>query len=97
MVLKRAHVVIEGLVQGVFFRANTVEVSRANGVFGWVRNNQNGDVEAVFEGNEEAIKKVIEWCRIGPPAARVENVRVEWEPFKNEFDSFTAITRHNAY
>ena len=88
----RAHLRIYGLVQGVFFRANTREVARRHGVCGWVRNRMDGTVEAVFEGEEERVRKVIEWCHKGPPGARVDRVNVDWEEYKNEFDDFSVIT-----
>ncbi|MGQ4892169.1 MAG: acylphosphatase [Candidatus Njordarchaeia archaeon] len=84
----RAHVYISGLVQGVFFRASTKEVADKLGVKGFVRNLPDGRVEAVFEGDEESVKKIIEWCHRGPPAARVESVEVQYEDYKGEFDSF---------
>lgn len=93
----RAHLIIEGLVQGVSFRASAVEAARAAGVYGWVRNNPNGSVEAVLEGEEEKVNRLIKWCRTGPPMARVERVNLSWEPFRNEFDDFTAMTRYTAY
>lgn len=93
----RAHLIIEGLVQGVSFRASTVEAARARGVSGWVRNNPNGAVEAVLEGGEKEVNQLIEWCRTGPPMARVERVNLSWEPFRNEFDDFTAHTRYTVY
>lgn len=97
MVMVRAHLIIEGLVQGVFFRATTEEVARRHGVCGWVKNNPNGTVEAVLEGHEDTVKKVIGWCRTGPPRARVDRVDVRWEEYKDEFDDFRAITRHTSY
>jgi acylphosphatase len=93
----RAHLIIEGLVQGVSFRASTVEAARARGVSGWVRNTPNGAVEAVIEGDETQVNLLIEWCRIGPSTARVERVNLSWEPFRNEFDDFTAHTRYTVY
>jgi len=93
----RAHVIIEGIVQGVFFRANTVEAAKRHNVYGWVRNRPEGTVEAVIEGDEDAVKKIIEWCHTGPPGARVDRVNVRWEEFKDEFDEFMALTRHNSY
>ncbi|MBI2400852.1 MAG: acylphosphatase [Deltaproteobacteria bacterium] len=93
----RAHLIIEGLVQGVSFRASAVEAARTAGVVGWVRNNPNGAVEAVLEGEEEKVNRLIDWCRTGPPMARVEKVNLSWEPFRNEFDDFTAMTRYTAY
>jgi len=85
----RAHVFISGRVQGVFFRAHTQEKAFELGVKGWVRNLPDGRVEAVFEGDEDAVKKIIDWCHVGPPAARVDDVEVIWEEYKGEFDSFS--------
>jgi len=93
----RAHITIKGRVQGVSFRASTVETALALGVGGWVRNNPDGSVEAVLEGEETAVKRLVEWCRKGPPMARVEQLNLAWEPFKDEFDDFTALTRYTIY
>lgn len=93
----RAHLMIEGLVQGVAFRASTVEEARRAGVCGWVRNVPSGAVEAVIEGEETMVNRLIEWCRTGPPMARVDKVNISWEPFKNEFDDFMALTRYTTY
>ena len=71
------HVIISGRVQGVWFRTSTKEKAKELGLTGWVRNTLNGDVEAVFEGEEEIIKKMINWCNSGPPMARVKNVVVK--------------------
>lgn len=89
MDLVRAHVLVQGLVQGVYFRANTAEKARSHGVAGWVRNNPNGAVEAVFEGKKDAVNKVIEWCRTGPMGARVDNLEVSWEEYNGEFSGFS--------
>ncbi|RLE93840.1 MAG: acylphosphatase [Thermoprotei archaeon] len=85
----RAHLFISGRVQGVFFRANMRRVAREHGVKGWVRNLPDGRVEAVLEGPEDAVKKVIEWAHRGPPLARVERVEVHWEEYKGEFNDFS--------
>ena len=77
--MKRAHVYIFGKVQGVFYRANTKKQAKKRGLKGWVKNLKDGRVEAVFEGPEEKIREMIEWCRIGSSAARVEEVKVDWE------------------
>lgn len=74
----RAHLVIHGLVQGVYFRASTAEVARAHGVAGWVRNVAQ-DVEAVLEGPRAAVDHVVAWCHQGPPRAEVEDVDVTWD------------------
>ena len=93
----RAHITVEERVQGVSFRAGTVEAATTHGVSGWVRNNPDGGVEAVLEGEEAQVKRLIEWCRKGPPMARVERLNLTWEPFKDEFDDFTALTRYTTY
>jgi len=74
----RAHVLISGRVQGVCFRACTVDEATAGGVMGWVRNTSDGRVEAVFEGEKSAVEAMIAWCRKGPPAARVNGIEVVW-------------------
>ena len=84
----RAHVIISGRVQGVFFRAYTRDWAKELGVKGWVRNTPDGKVEAVFEGEEGRVKEIIERCRRGPPLAIVEDVKVTWEKYKGEFRDF---------
>lgn len=75
----RAHVFVSGRVQGVFYRANTRDTAREIGVDGWVRNLEDGRVEAVFEGPEHHIDEMVDWCHEGSPSARVEGVEVEYE------------------
>ncbi len=84
----RAHAVISGRVQGVFFRVETKHAADGFGVFGWVRNKRDGKVEAVFEGSEKSVMSVLEWCKKGPPYAKVTHVDVNWEDYKGEFSSF---------
>jgi len=84
----RAHAVIAGRVQGVFFRMETKRAADHAKVFGWVRNKRDGNVEALFEGNEESVKLVLEWCRKGPPLACVKSVDIELEDYKGEFKEF---------
>ena len=84
----RAHVIISGMVQGVFFRSETRDEAKKLGVKGWVRNLSDGRVEAVFEGEEENVKKLIEFCRRGPPGARVTDVDIIWENYTGEFRNF---------
>ncbi|HLG43157.1 MAG TPA: acylphosphatase [Planctomycetota bacterium] len=71
---RRIHVWIEGVVQGVFFRARCSEQAKLHGVSGWVRNLPDGRVEAVFEGESEGVEFMLTWCRAGPPRARVDRV-----------------------
>ena len=84
----RARLRIYGLVQGVFFRASMRRKALELGVTGWVRNLPDGSVEAVVEGEEEAVGELIAWAHEGPPLARVERVDVEWEEYKGEFRDF---------
>ena len=76
----RARVVIDGRVQGVFFRHHTQEMAFELGVKGWVKNRRDGRVEAIFEGDNENMDKMLDWCHIGPPADRVEKVITAEEP-----------------
>jgi acylphosphatase len=78
--LVRRRVVVYGRVQGVFFRDSARERARAHGVAGWVRNRPDGSVEAVLEGSEEAVDRVLRFFETGPPRARVERVDVGREP-----------------
>jgi acylphosphatase len=83
---RRAHVWISGRVQGVFFRAYTIEAAQLIGVTGWVRNLPDGRVEAVFEGEADKVQKMIEWCREGSPMSRVDRVELLEEVYTGDFD-----------
>jgi acylphosphatase len=81
---------ISGRVQGVWFRANTKDKAEQLGLNGWVRNTSDGNVEAVFEGEQEQINEMLEWCHHGPSMAHVENVKVEKQRLSdNEFNGFS--------
>lgn len=84
----RAHVFVIGRVQGVYFRQNTKQVATRHRVTGWVRNLPDGRVEAVFEGDDMDVNEVIEWCHIGPPKAKVEDVDVKFQKYTGEFADF---------
>ena len=86
--MKGVHVFISGRVQGVFFRAATQRMAKDFNLTGWVRNMVDGRVEAVFEGDDANVDKMLAWCHIGPPAARVEEVLTEEEPYTGEFRNF---------
>ncbi|MDX1534010.1 MAG: acylphosphatase [Thermoplasmata archaeon] len=84
----RAHVLVFGKVQGVYFRDNTHRQAEASGVRGWVRNLRDGSVEAVMEGPRERVEALIEWCRTSQPYARVTEVKVSWEAVEGGLDGF---------
>ena len=76
---ERAHVFVSGRVQGVSFRDATRNQAEQIGLSGWVRNTQDGRVEAVFEGEPDTVRHMIDWCESGPSSADVEDVSVENE------------------
>ncbi len=80
----RAHVFVSGTVQGVYYRSTTQDTAREKGVDGWVTNRDDGRVEAVFEGPEDAVSEMVEWCHEGSSAASVEDVEVEYEDPEDE-------------
>jgi acylphosphatase len=82
---RRAHVLISGRVQGVFFRSSTAELAERLGVTGWISNRPDGRVEAELQGAEGAVAQVVDHCRSGPPGATVSLVEVtELEPVAGE-------------
>lgn len=87
----RAHIFVTGKVQGVYYRQNTMETAKRLGVAGWVRNLPDGRVEAMLEGEGDAVNSLIEWCRRGPANAVVQDVVVQYEEFKREFADFVII------
>ncbi len=87
--MQRVHLLIAGRVQGVFYRASTREKAVELGLKGWVRNLPDGRVEAVAEGDPAVVEKLVEWCRQGPPGARVDGVDVDYQEYKGEFHDFS--------
>jgi acylphosphatase len=85
----RARVVIEGRVQGVFFRYHTQELALRLGLKGWVKNQRGGNVEAVFEGEKEKVDQILQWCHQGPAQANVTKVHQIWEDYRGEFYDFS--------
>ena len=85
----RALIVVSGKVQGVFFRYSLCREAERRKVNGWVRNCRDGTVEAVLEGEKNAVESLISWCRQGPPGAVVRKVDVEWQEYRKEFVSFS--------
>lgn len=84
----RVRLIIEGRVQGVWFRESTRRQAVGLGVTGWVRNRPEGSVEVLAEGTEESVRRLAAWCHHGPSAARVTRVRESEEAWVGEFDSF---------
>jgi acylphosphatase len=84
----RVHVLIEGRVQGVFFRGQTERWAFELDLTGWIRNRSDGQVEVVAEGERGALESLVERLRTGPPFARVDSADVRWMDFMGEFESF---------
>ena len=84
----RAHLLISGRVQGVWYRGSTKQQADDLGLTGWVRNCPSGQVEVVVEGADAAIDKLISWCRTGPSMARVTDVRIDFDDYCGEFVGF---------
>ncbi len=89
--MKQAHIFVSGSVQGVFYRSNTRKKAKELGIKGWVRNLYDGRVEVTAEGEEEDLKKFIEWCKKGPELAFVENIEVEWNDYKGKYEDFSVV------
>jgi acylphosphatase len=84
----RAHAIISGRVQGVFFRMETKKEADRNRVKGWVRNRPDGTVEAVFEGEQNGVIATLEWCKQGSPMAQVNKVDITWEDYRGDYADF---------
>ncbi len=91
--MKRVHVIISGRVQGVFFRARTKTMADSLNLKGWVRNMPDGRVEAVFEGDEGKVRRVLELCSENRGAIRVRSKKIEMTEATGEFEDFSV--RHD--
>ena len=91
MAAARVHLVVSGRVQGVFFRQSTAETARRLGLHGWVRNLPDGRVEAEAEGERAALEALVEWCRRGPPTARVDGLEAGWGEPRGGLDPFEIL------
>ena len=87
----RMHLIIEGRVQGVWFRESTRQQAASLGVFGWVQNRPDRTVEVVAEGPEAKVNALISWCRKGPPSAKVTRVTEQRQQWQDVFNSFDVI------
>lgn len=88
---KRVEIIINGRVQGVFFRQKTKIEADKLGLLGWVRNEADGSVRILVEGEEEKIKELIAWAKAGPRFAQVKNIKVDWQEAKTEFSQFAVL------
>ena len=84
----RVHLIVKGRVQGVYFRASTVQQARHLGLTGWVMNRRDGSVEVLAEGPSDKLEELVAWCGQGPPGARVERVELQRQDFRGEFPEF---------
>lgn len=89
--MKRIHVWISGRVQGIFFRANTRRKAMDLNLKGWIKNLEDGRVEAVIEGKDSDVKKMLEFLQKGPLGARVTKFDVKEEKYKGEFEFFEIV------
>ena len=89
--MKRMRVKISGRVQGVFFRAETERMAISLNLTGWVRNMEKGDVEALFEGDDKDVERMLIWCHNGPPHARVDRVETEEQPYSGDLRGFSVL------
>ncbi len=85
---KRVIINVYGRVQGVFFRDSTRRKAKKLGVFGCVKNLNDGSVKVVAEGEEDKLMELIEWCKKGPLFAKVSRIDLAWEESKDEFNNF---------
>ncbi len=88
MAMVRKHAIVAGRVQGVFFRAYAMKEAQRLGLTGWCKNRWDGRVETVFEGEEDAAKKMVDWLHKGSPCSRVELVEVLDEKPTGEYKDF---------
>ena len=84
-----SHIFVSGVVQGVCFRTFVQNNANALSINGWVRNLNDGRVEAFFEGNKKNVDKMIELCKIGPLGAKVINTDINYENYTGQFKDFT--------
>ena len=87
----RIHIFVSGKVQGVYYRQNALQKAQELDIFGWVRNLSDGRVESVMEGSKANIEKMLAWCKEGPLDAKVKEVKIIDEEYKNEFSTFDII------
>ncbi|MGH7900195.1 MAG: acylphosphatase [Thermodesulfobacteriota bacterium] len=89
MTRERVRIIVHGRVQGVFYRAQTVDIATDLNLKGWVKNRDDGKVEVVAEGERLDLERLTEWCGKGPKHALVTKTEIFWEAFTGEFNNFT--------
>ncbi len=87
----RAHVIVSGRVQGVYFRGSTRREAMKYGVTGWVRNLPDGRVEAVFEGDKDMVDNAVEFAKIGPSHSKVTDIELNWQEYIGDFKDFRIL------
>lgn len=88
MMQKRAVILVSGLVQGIFYRAETLKEAKELNLTGWVKNELSSFVKIVAEGEEENLEELIKWTKQGPALAKVDKIEVKWEKDRGEFKDF---------
>ena len=88
---QRIRIIVTGRVQGVFFRQALKVMAKKNNIFGWVKNLKDGRVEAILEGDEVKVSRLVDWSHGGPANARVEDVEIHNEKFSGEFSKFDVL------
>ena len=86
-----ARLLVNGKVQGVYFRLNMQQIAMKNSVFGWVRNLADGRVEALLEGNKDDVEKTIEWSKKGPENARVDDLKIDYLQYEGKHANFVIL------
>ena len=84
----RAHIIVKGKVQGVYFRQNAQNICNKQGVTGWVLNVDDGSVEAILEGDKNSVDDAISWFKVGPPNAYVEKIELSYDTYSGQFRDF---------
>lgn len=88
---QRLEIIVKGRVQGVFFRYGVKKLADTLALTGWTRNEPDGSVKIIAEGAQDALQKLIDWCKKGTEFAKVDRVDVEWESATEEFKSFDVL------
>ncbi len=90
---KQLHILVKGKVQGVCFRYNTKKVAEDLGIDGWIKNNSDGSVEGIFEGEEKKLLDILDFVKKGPFGSRIDKITKEWkkELKEKEFEDFRIV------